>query len=113
MGAISKPTTRPLTFTVGVGRCRAAIVTQAPRDDVFVLRARFRDCGERRRFRVRHVDVESAAYQMLAAYMIRLTRADLEDPGQVKALAQAGALDEATLVQRFADVAAPGRHAAP
>ena len=62
------------------------------------------------RFRVRHVDVESAAYQMLAAYMIRLTRADLDDPTQVEALAQAGALDEATLTKRFADVAAPSRH---
>src|SRR5262249_35788427 len=63
------------------------------------------------RFRVRHVDVESAAYQMLAAYMIRLTRADLDDPEQVSALAHAGALDEATLVKRFGDVVAPGRAA--
>ena len=53
------------------------------------------------RFRVRHVDVKSAAYEMLAAYMIRLTRADLEYPGQVSALARAGALDEGTLVRRF------------
>ena len=53
------------------------------------------------RFRVRHVDVASEAYQMLAAYMIRLNRADLEDPGQVRALARAGALDEAVLVKRF------------
>jgi len=56
------------------------------------------------RFRVRHVDVESAAYQMLAAYMIRLTRADLEDPEQVSALGRAGALDEATLLKRFGDL---------
>src|SRR4029453_10116390 len=56
------------------------------------------------RFRVRHVDVKSAAYQMLAAYMIRLTRADLDDPEQVKALAQAGALDEGTLLKRFGDL---------
>ena len=56
------------------------------------------------RFRVRHVDVESAAYQMLAAYMIRLTHADLEDPEQVSALARAGALDETTLLKRFGDL---------
>jgi ATP-dependent phosphofructokinase / diphosphate-dependent phosphofructokinase len=61
------------------------------------------------RFRVRHVDVESEAYQMLAAYMIRLTRADLEDPEQVSALAHAGALGETTLVKRFGDLVAPGR----
>ena len=53
------------------------------------------------RFRVRHVDVASEAYQMLAAYMIRLTRADLENPVQVRALARAGALDEAAVVKRF------------
>jgi hypothetical protein len=41
---------------------------------------------------------------MLAAYMIRLTRADLEDPAQVSALARAGALDEGTLVKRFGDL---------
>jgi hypothetical protein len=61
------------------------------------------------RFRVRHVDVESEPYQMLAAYMIRLTRADLEDPEQVRALAHAGALDDATLVKRFGDLVTPGR----
>ena len=60
------------------------------------------------RFRVRHVDVASVAYQMLAAYMIRLTHADFDDPEQVSALAHAGALDEATLVKRFGDVVAPG-----
>ena len=53
------------------------------------------------RFRVRHVDVASESYQMLAAYMIRLTRADLANPEQVRALARAGALDEATVVKRF------------
>jgi len=63
------------------------------------------------RFRVRHVDVASAAYQMLAAYMIRLTHADFDDPDLVSALAHAGALDEATLVKRFGDVVAPGRAA--
>src|SRR5437870_13381568 len=56
------------------------------------------------RFRVRHVDVESEAYQMLAAYMIRLTRSDLEDPELARTLAHAGALDEATLVKRFGDL---------
>ena len=61
------------------------------------------------RFRVRHVDVESEAYRMLAAYMVRLTRADLEDPERVRALARAGALDEATLLKRFADVVTPDR----
>ena len=61
------------------------------------------------RFRVRHVDVKSAAYQMLAAYMIRLTRADLEDAEQVRALARAGALDEGTLLKRFGDLVAGAR----
>jgi len=61
------------------------------------------------RFRVRHVDVKSAAYQMLAAYMIRLTRADLGDPEQVRVLARAGALDEGTLVKRFGDLVAGAR----
>ena len=50
------------------------------------------------RFRVRHVDVASESYQMLAAYMIRLTRGDLANSEQVRALARAGALDEATVV---------------
>jgi 6-phosphofructokinase 1 len=78
--------------------------------DTFVPVA-FRDLidAKTERFRVRHVDVESAAYQMLAAYMIRLTRADLDDPEQVSVLAHAGALDEVTLVKRFGDVVAPGR----
>jgi hypothetical protein len=61
---------------------------------------------------VRHVDVTSGAYHMLAAYMIRLTRADLENPEQVRALARAGALDEAALLTRFAGLVAPGREAA-
>ena len=73
----------------------------------------FRDLidGKTGRFRVRHVDVESAAYQMLAAYMIRLTHVDLDDPEQVSTLAHAGALDEPTLVKRFGHVVAPGRTA--
>jgi len=56
------------------------------------------------RFRVRRVDVASEAYQMLAAYMIRLTRGDLANPEQVRALARAGALDEATVVKRFGGI---------
>jgi hypothetical protein len=39
--------------------------------------------------------------------MIRLTRADLEDPEQVRALARAGALDEAMLLKRFGDLVPP------
>jgi hypothetical protein len=46
---------------------------------------------------------------MLAAYMIRLTRADLEDPEQVRALARAGGLEEGTLVKRFGDLMTGGR----
>jgi ATP-dependent phosphofructokinase / diphosphate-dependent phosphofructokinase len=75
----------------------------------------FRDLIDSRtgRFRVRHVDVNSEAYQMLAAYMIRLTRADLEDPEQVRALASAAGLDEAALVTRFAGLVTPGRRGGP
>jgi 6-phosphofructokinase 1 len=54
------------------------------------------------RFRVRYVDVTSEAYRMLAAYMIRLTRADLEDPERLRVLARAGALSEAEFIARFA-----------
>jgi 6-phosphofructokinase 1 len=61
------------------------------------------------RFRVRHVDVGSEAYRMLAAYMIRLTPADLEDPERVRLLARAGALDEAAFLERFADLVKLGR----
>jgi 6-phosphofructokinase 1 len=61
------------------------------------------------RFRVRHVDVASEAYRMLAAYMIRLTPADLEDPERVRLLARAGALDEAAFLERFADLVKLGR----
>jgi 6-phosphofructokinase 1 len=73
----------------------------------------FRDLIDARtgRFRVRHVNVASEGSQMLAAYMIRLTRADLENPEQVRALARAGALDEAALVTRFAGLVTPGRGA--
>jgi hypothetical protein len=65
------------------------------------------------RFRVRHVDVASEGYQMLAAYMIRLTRADLANPEQVRALARAGGLDETALVTRFAGLVTLGRAAGP
>ena len=44
------------------------------------------------------------------AWRVRgLTRADLDDPKQVSALAHAGALDEATLLKRFGDLVTPGR----
>ena len=71
----------------------------------------FRDLIDARtgRFRVRHVDVASEAYRMLAAYMIRLTPADLEDPVRVRPLARAGALDEATFVERFSSLVTLGR----
>lgn len=54
------------------------------------------------RFRVRYVDVTSEAYRMLAAYMIRLTRADVEDLERVRVLARAGGLSEAEFIARFA-----------
>jgi 6-phosphofructokinase 1 len=53
------------------------------------------------KIRVRHVDVRSDAYRALAAYMIRLTPEDLREPAQVGALARAGGLSEAALVERF------------
>jgi 6-phosphofructokinase 1 len=56
------------------------------------------------RIRVRYVDVASDHYRMLVAYMIRLTRADLEDPEQRRALARAAALDESAFVTRFGPV---------
>jgi hypothetical protein len=40
-------------FVVTMGGCSAAVVTQAPRTDLFVLRSKFRDCGARPRFRLR------------------------------------------------------------
>lgn len=40
-------------FAVSLGDCSAALVTQAPRTDAFVLRSRFVGCGERPRFRLR------------------------------------------------------------
>src|SRR5262249_25166250 len=59
------------------------------------------------RFRVRRVDVASEAYQMLAAYMIALQRPDVGNPEQVRAVAGAGALDEAMVVKRFGGLIAP------
>jgi len=40
-------------FTVRLGDCSAELVTKAPRNDIFVLRAKFVGCGERPRFRLR------------------------------------------------------------
>lgn len=64
----------------------------------------FRDLVDAKtgRFRVRYVDVTSEAYRMLAAYMIRLTRADFEDPEQLRVLARTGELGEAEFIVRFA-----------
>ncbi len=53
------------------------------------------------RVRVRYVDVRSERYRTLAAYMIRLTAEDLADPGRLRTLAKAGALDEAAFAERF------------
>jgi 6-phosphofructokinase len=59
------------------------------------------------RVRVRYVDVASAAYETLAAYMTRLTPKDLADPERVRRLAAAGALGEAEFVARFGPVISP------
>jgi ATP-dependent phosphofructokinase / diphosphate-dependent phosphofructokinase len=53
------------------------------------------------RIRVRYVDVESEAYQTLAAYMIRLKADDFGRPETVAALARAGNLDTAEFTRRF------------
>ena len=57
------------------------------------------------RIRVRYVDVESEAYQTLAAYMIRLKPDDFEQPETVAALARAGKMTEAEFVARFGRLA--------
>ena len=57
--------------------------------------------SETGKIRVRYVDVESEAYQTLAAYMIRLTAEDLARPETVAALARAGNLDPAEFLHRF------------
>jgi ATP-dependent phosphofructokinase / diphosphate-dependent phosphofructokinase len=56
------------------------------------------------RVRVRYVDVTSEMYQTLFAYMIRLKPDDLRDPERVRALARAGKLSEAELLERFTPV---------
>jgi 6-phosphofructokinase 1 len=61
------------------------------------------------RFRVRYVDVTSEAYRMLAAYMIRLTRADVEDLERVRVLARAAGLSEAEFIARFASSVTPSK----
>jgi 6-phosphofructokinase len=61
------------------------------------------------KIRVRYVDLNSDAYRTLTAYMIRLTRQDLEDPEQVRALARAGNLSEEALGERFAYLVGTGR----
>ena len=60
------------------------------------------------RVRVRYVDVTAGAYQVLAAYMIRLTSEDLADPERVRALAAAGALGEAEFIARFGPAVSRG-----
>jgi 6-phosphofructokinase 1 len=57
------------------------------------------------RIRVRYVDVESEAYQTLAAYMIRLKPEDFEQPETVAALARAGRMTEEDFLKRFARLA--------
>ena len=66
----------------------------------------FRDLVDAKtgRFRVRYVDVSSEAYRMLTAYMIRLTRADFEEPEQLRVLARAGGLGETEFIARFASM---------
>jgi|SRR5215472_1253565 len=56
------------------------------------------------KIRVRYVDLASDSYRTLAAYMIRLTPRDLEDPEQVRALARAGNLSEDAVRARFGKV---------
>jgi 6-phosphofructokinase len=53
------------------------------------------------KIQVRYVDVEADAYRTLAAYMIRLTREDLESGERRRELAEAGGLSEQDFVQRF------------
>ena len=53
------------------------------------------------KIRVRYVDLESEAYQTLAAYMIRLKPEDFDSPETVTAIAKAGHLTETELRSRF------------
>jgi 6-phosphofructokinase len=56
------------------------------------------------KIQVRYVDVDADAYRTLAAYMIRLTREDLESGERRRELAQAGGLSERDFVERFGSV---------
>jgi 6-phosphofructokinase len=53
------------------------------------------------KIRVRYVDMQSEAYQTLAAYMIRLKPEDFDNPNTVTAIAKAGNLTETEFVGRF------------
>jgi ATP-dependent phosphofructokinase / diphosphate-dependent phosphofructokinase len=53
------------------------------------------------KIRVRYVDMESEAYQTLAAYMIRLKPEDFDNPDTVAAIAKAGNLTEPEFISRF------------
>jgi len=60
--------------------------------------------------RVRMVEVDSEAYRVLYAYMIRLRSEDLCDPQQVRRLAEAARMKEEEFVARFSGLfAANGR----
>jgi hypothetical protein len=54
------------------------------------------------RFSVRHVDVECGSVTNARRLHGSTHPGGLEDPERVRALARAGALDEATLLKRFA-----------
>jgi 6-phosphofructokinase 1 len=56
---------------------------------------------EKGRTRVRMVDVDTQAYQVMREYMTRLERRDLEDPEMLRRLAEAAGTDPQTLRQRF------------
>ena len=63
------------------------------------------------RIRIRYVDVASDTYRTLLAYMVRLTRKDIEEPESLRALARAGALSEAAFVERSATSSGGRRNA--
>ena len=56
------------------------------------------------KIRVRYVDMQSEAYQTLAAYMIRLKPEDFDNPNTVTAIAKAGNLTETEFIARFSSV---------
>jgi 6-phosphofructokinase 1 len=58
------------------------------------------------KIQVRYVDVDADAYRTQAAYMIRLTREDLESGERRRELAEAGGLSERDFVERFGYVVA-------